>query len=147
MKNTKKLFLGILIFSLLYVLAACGKNKEQIATLELKSNPTTGYSWYASQSPELFEINSEYIADSSDPDLVGCGGKDVFTLKPLKAGSCEVSFVYQRPWETTEPADTYVYQITVTDDLRIQVNGGSAGLSRTANGSSEVPEFVIASVK
>lgn len=139
----RKALAVILALSAVFALSSCGKARPQTARISFDSNPTTGYTWNAFQSGDLFDIASEYTPESSDQELVGSGGTHTFTLTPLKAGNCKVSFVYQRPWEAMELGDTYTYDITVTERLQIKVNGGTADVSGDANILPIVPEFVI----
>ena len=54
----------VLIAALAAVLlvSACGKETPvpQTVTVSLESNPTTGYSWQAAQTEELFKIDKTY---------------------------------------------------------------------------------------
>ena len=136
MKHMNKIIALLLAAVFLFAFSACGKKTPQEATISFSSNPTTGYTWYAFQSSDLFEISDEYVADEAAEGMTGVGGTHYFTLTPVKAGSCEVSFVYQRPWEAMELGDTYSYQVTVSNDMQITVTGGTAGVSGTED---EVP--------
>eukprot|EP00292_Cryptomonas_paramecium_P024196 CAMPEP_0113680918 /NCGR_PEP_ID=MMETSP0038_2-20120614/11640_1 /TAXON_ID=2898 /ORGANISM="Cryptomonas paramecium" /LENGTH=144 /DNA_ID=CAMNT_0000599461 /DNA_START=13 /DNA_END=447 /DNA_ORIENTATION=- /assembly_acc=CAM_ASM_000170 len=70
-------------------------------TVNLESNPTTGYSWQLVSSSEYIEkVDNKYVATSSQPGLVGGGGTDVWTFKGKAPGSGELVFAYKRPWET-----------------------------------------------
>lgn len=133
----------VIALAALLLLAACGKADPQTAEISLKSNPTTGYSWFAFQSSDLFEITDEYFPDSTDEHIAGGGGYQHFVLKPLKAGECEVSFIYQRPWEAMELGDDYTFNISVSKNLKIKVNGMSAGIAGDADVFPEIPELTI----
>lgn len=133
----------IIALAAVLVLSACGKAGPQTAEISLKSNPTTGYSWFAFQNSDLFEITDEYIPDSTDEHIAGSGGYQHFVLKPLKAGECEVSFIYQRPWEAMELGDDYTFNISVSKNLQIKVNGMSAGITGEADVFPEIPEMII----
>lgn len=122
--------------------AGCGA-QAQVATLTLTSNPTTGYSWMASQSEELFTITSEYTPDSTDPAITGAGGTQVFTLTPVKAGTTTVTFVYARSWEDAGDADSCAFFVTVGKDMTIEVTGCAADLSGDADTVPEIPHLVI----
>lgn len=133
----------IIALAAVMLLSACGKAAPQTAGISLKSNPTTGYSWFAFQNSDLFEITEEYVPDSTDGQTVGSGGYQRFVLKPVKAGTCEVSFVYQRPWEAMELGDTYTYDITVSKNMQIEVNGGTAGIKGDMDVLPVVPQLDI----
>ena len=145
MKRKICIVISLLLIAAL-VLSACGKKSKdpQTGTIELAGNPTTGYEWYAFQNSDLFDITNEYTPDSTDPNITGAGGTYTFTLTPLKAGECEVSFVYQRPWEAIELADTsYTFYITVTSDMQIEVTGMQGGAGDDADTLPQIPEITV----
>ena len=144
--NRKTRIAALLLLIAALVVSACGKKSKdpQVGTIELAGNPTTGYEWFAFQNSDLFEITNEYTPDSTDPDITGAGGTYTFTLTPLKAGECEVSFVYQRPWEAIELADTsYTFYITVTSDMQIEVTGMQGGAAGDEDTLPIIPEIVV----
>ena len=61
----------IIALALVLLLAACGKEAPapQTVTVTLASNPTTGFSWQAAQSEELFKIESSY-AGKDHPEVL-----------------------------------------------------------------------------
>lgn len=125
----KKTF--VLAIAAVLLISACGKQTltPQLVTFELKSNPTTGYSWQASQSEELFRIESVYKENEHAEGMVGVGGVETFTLTPLKTGTTEVTLTYARSWEGGEPADQVVYVFEIDKDLQVKmVNGYSIGM-------------------
>lgn len=74
------------------------------ATIQLASNPTTGYSWTAtSYDNSLITLSHKYIR--SQPELIGSGGDEVWTItatqKALNAPrqTTTINFGYLRPWE------------------------------------------------
>ncbi len=74
-------------------------------TIVLESNPTTGYHWdivgELDQSVVDF-IKSEYVS-TSDPNLVGGGGLDVWAFKSANAGETQITLGYYPP--SNEPID------------------------------------------
>ena len=96
--------------------AATVRLEGNIATVELKGNPTTGYSWDYTMSPEgiVREVSSDYVPDKTDDNVTGSGGKFVFTFEAVSAGEAELVFSYFRPWETDIPAlETVTYRAVV----------------------------------
>ncbi len=68
--------------------------------IELKSNPTTGYSWEYTGVYEWIQVmDKTYETDT--PVLTGSGGTDIFTFKANSEGTAMLDFVYKRSWETT----------------------------------------------
>ena len=118
--NKSSMFLVLL---LLICIAALGlgcsaTQKQKTATVELTGNPTTGYTWVYTMSPEgvVAEVSNEYIADKTNGAVVGSGGKFIFTFEALTAGEAELVFSYLRVWEKNIPAvETTVYRVIVDD--------------------------------
>ena len=126
----KKLIITVLTAAL--ILSACGKETlaPQIVSFSLDSNPTTGYSWQVAQSEELFKIETVYAENEHAEGMVGVGGKETFTLTPLKSGSTEVTLTYLRPWEGGEKADQIVYTFEIDKNLQVKmINGYSTGVA------------------
>ena len=68
--------------------------------ISLDSNRTAGYEWQFSKpiNNTVLEFRgSEYI--TSDPDLVGAGGKELWNFKSLEVGMTIVALKYVRPFE------------------------------------------------
>jgi inhibitor of cysteine peptidase len=73
-------------------------------TVTLCSNPTTGFQWESaviSDQSVLTETNHQFVGPE-DENLVGAGGKDVWTFQALKKGTSTISIAYSRPWEGGE---------------------------------------------
>lgn len=76
------------------------------ATIALKENPSTGYSWrvdaQASANLAILRIGEGgFTTDdgAGDPPLVGAPGVHRWTIEALSKGRARVEFVYERPWE------------------------------------------------
>lgn len=142
MKIRNGIFGLMIMFSI--ILAGCGAKKAQTATLELPSNPTTGYEWQAVQDKELFDISSEYVEDEKDQEMVGVGGRQIFTLTPKEAGKTTVTFSYIRPWEEgVEPESKVSYQMEVSKDLQIKVLSSTGALPGNMNTVPDMPDMEI----
>ena len=120
----KKMVMIALALALL--LAACGKETPapQTVSIALDSNPTTGFSWQAAQSEELFKIESSYAVKDHPEGMVGVGGTETFTLTPLKAGKTEVTFTYARAWGGGEQADQVVYTFEIDKNFQVKMLDG-----------------------
>ena len=107
----------VLLFIAMVSLFGCaGMQARKTETIELEGNPTTGYTWVYSMSPEgvVAEVSNEYIPDQTAPGVVGSGGKFVFTFEAVAAGEAELVFSYLRTWEGTIPAlRTAIYRAIV----------------------------------
>lgn len=82
--------------------------------IQLKENPTTGYSWNVTVTEGLSIIHDEFIAP--DTRLVGAGGEHVWTLEAVGLGEQIFYGVYHRPWEPENPEDaTYTVKYLVVE--------------------------------
>ena len=93
----------------------------QSLLLRVESNPTTGFSWAASQERELFDIASVYTAAPQSGPVSGAGGWQSFLLTPKEPGSARVTFTYSRPWEPSDADPQFHYRFEVSEDLQISV--------------------------
>jgi len=89
---------------------------DDVVTITLVSNPTTGYSW------QVMEIDNAILVQDGDPEykqspgsegLVGAGGTEIFRFKAVGAGETTLGLGYMRPWESVQPIETFTIQITV----------------------------------
>jgi inhibitor of cysteine peptidase len=84
---------------------------DDILTLNLDGNPTTGFMWKIdSVDRDCLQIVEQSYQPSSN--LVGSGGVFSFSFHAGKAGSSPLSVVYTRPWERNIPP-AKSFQITV----------------------------------
>ena len=90
--------------------------EQKTAVIELEGNPTTGYTWVCSISPEgiVREVSNKYIPNNTNEKIVGSGGKFVFTFEAMSEGEAELVFSYLRIWEEAiPPIDTVIYRAIV----------------------------------
>ena len=62
---------------------------------------TTGYRWKLSDNfteGVVRLVKSEYVAPETE--MVGAGGKEVWTFKVVEPGETTIDLEYVRPWET-----------------------------------------------
>lgn len=100
-------------------LPGCSTTKQ--ITIELQSNPSTGYSWNWSQEGTGSLALVEDTFERSSSPLVGAPGKQVFVFSGDDPGSVTLTFTYARPWETTSLAsqDTKVFFYVVDSNGNI----------------------------
>jgi inhibitor of cysteine peptidase len=82
-------------------------------TISLPANPSTGYSWVVSSiNPALLNQigDPEFSAES---DLIGAAGTMTFHFEATAAGQDSLQLNYLRPWEDTEPLETYTVTVNV----------------------------------
>ncbi|MDP4108668.1 MAG: protease inhibitor I42 family protein [Bacillota bacterium] len=87
----------------------------QTVNVELRRNPTTGFTWHYSLGNEgILEKSAEsYTPDSA---LTGSGGVCVWSFKALKAGQAKLIFKYYRDADGEASAtagNTVLYNVTV----------------------------------
>ncbi len=88
----------------------------QQVTLELQSNPTTGYSWELTSAPDTAVVR--IVSDTYVPpaqQIPGAGGSQRIVVEGVAAGEMTLEFGYRRPWETdVPPTETADFQVTVS---------------------------------
>ena len=84
-------------------------------TLSLCSNPSTGFEWSRdariSGSSVIQQVDHAY-QEPGARGTVGAAGKEVWTFKALKQGTCTVSLEYSRPWQGGEKGQ-WTYTLTI----------------------------------
>jgi inhibitor of cysteine peptidase len=84
-------------------------------TIELKSNPSTGYSWEIARITDVkvaVFVKKEYAPDRSG--LVGAPGKEYWTFRAVAPGRTTIDLHYVRPWQNRQKAvDAASYEIIV----------------------------------
>ena len=88
--------------------------KDQILTITLASNPTTGYSWEWVDAGDgvLQQVGEAEFKSSSN--LVGASGTETLRFSAEKAGQTALKLIYHRPWEKdVEPLETFAVQVVV----------------------------------
>jgi inhibitor of cysteine peptidase len=92
-----------------------GINLGENVVISLGSNRTTGYQWQLASPVDkniLELVGSEYITPKTQ--LVGAGGKEVWTFKTLARGKTIISFKYVRLWEKgVLPVQTATFTVIV----------------------------------
>ncbi len=86
--------------------------------IKLKSNPTTGYSWFLREyNTALIESVSHAFQAPTDKKLMGASGFEVWKFKVKPAAftvpqQTTLKFVYARPWESGEPTTQQLFKVT-----------------------------------
>jgi len=75
--------------------------KGENFTLQLRENPSTGYSWELNVTEGLSVLSDEYTQDEAAEDKVGVGGTHTWILEAVEPGSQHVNGIYRRSWENT----------------------------------------------
>lgn len=86
----------------------------EIVTITLTENPTTGYTWNATNSTGLEIISDNYTADDVPAGMVGSGGIHAWMAKAVETGNQTFSAILMRSWEPiTGDEETYSLDILV----------------------------------
>ena len=73
-------------------------------TIELESNPTTGYEWQPAFSPEQVALVRRELRPAGgqaggEGPAVGAGGTERFVFEALAAGTTAIGMALKRSWE------------------------------------------------
>jgi inhibitor of cysteine peptidase len=85
--------------------------------IKLKSNPTTGYTWFLrGYNSELLQPVA-HMVQAPDSKLVGAPGFELWTFKAKPAAfvvpqQTTIRLVYSRPWEASETATQLMFKVT-----------------------------------
>lgn len=88
----------------------------QFFTVELESNPGTGYkwNWQLKPDPALVKLEREiHRPRSCEARLIGGGGVDVWTFRALMPGYTALELEYRRPWENKPPQARFTLEIAI----------------------------------
>ena len=89
--------------------------KGEMFSIELDSNPSTGYRWDLQlKAGKASLVDEDFISDAPKNSMVcGAGGKKVFIFKAEEAGTIEIDATYKRPWKSDGAAQSQSFKITV----------------------------------
>lgn len=116
--KTKKVW--ILIFFCL-LLAGCKSvsfNTNE-KTLELRGNPTTGYTWIYTVEDDSIILVEEDIKYLGQDGVVGAPSLFTYTIKSLKQGKTTLKLEYKRPWEDKAAEEIRYFVVTVKENGKI----------------------------
>ena len=112
----KNLYFVVFLCLAFYFFGCSGIPEQMTTTIELDGNPTTGYTWVYTMLPEgiVREVSNDYVPNRTN--VVGSGGKFIFTFEAITEGATELNFSYLRVWEEgIAPAQTVIYNAIVDD--------------------------------
>ena len=84
-------------------------------TIELESNPTTGYEWTIATWPDkgILGLTGDWF-EPPKADMVGAPGKHYYRFKASASGHAYAAFAYSRSFEGNEtPERTHTVDVTV----------------------------------
>ncbi len=123
-KSLKTILISSLFSFVIALLISCASTdfKAEKKTIELKGNPTTGYTW-------LYEIDDESVISIEEDvkylgakGMVGAPSLFTYTITARKSGNTKITFEYKRPWETQPALETKVYEVSVDGQGRLVIS-------------------------
>lgn len=79
-------------------------------TIELESNPTTGYQWDLEFDAELVRVLDRKVEPRAT--AFGAGGTERFVVEPMRVGETAIRARYRRVWEAA-PVETQEFEVHV----------------------------------
>ena len=124
MNKLKSLFLITLIFGAFFMSSCTSQKsfKSDSVTIELKGNPSTGFTWILTLSSENIVTVSKDVKYLGAEGMVGAPSMFYFTVSSLASGNTILTLEYKRPWEEKAPLETKVYNITVDKKGKITMS-------------------------
>ena len=96
--------------------------KSDSVTIELKGNPSTGFTWISTLSSENVVTVSKDVKYLGAKGMVGAPSMFYFRVSSLASGNTILTLEYKRPWEEKAPLETKVYNITVDKKGKITMS-------------------------
>lgn len=129
--------------------------KSDSVTIELKGNPSTGYTWISTLSSENIVEISKDVKYLGGEGMVGAPSMFYFTVSSVSAGNTVLTLEYKRPWEETEPLEKKVYNITVDkkgkitmeENQNIKLTYKSVSMNEGLKMMTESSDFVLLDVR
>ena len=123
----------LLLFTAVYIFSGCtikgatyteSNNRDNlnlkindVITIRLESNATTGYKWNLSEESNsgiIALVSSDYTEKENKDNLVGVGGFETFTFKAVSSGNTTLILTYNKPWEkNVQPEKIFKLNISV----------------------------------
>ena len=105
------------------VFSSCSSThfKSSKKKIEMKGNPTTGYTWFYTIEDESIvrlEQKTKYLGSRN---MSGAPSLFTYTIISLKPGTTKITFEYKRPWEDKPAEDTTIYTVTVDERGKIEL--------------------------
>ena len=129
--------------------------KSDSETIELKGNPSTGYTWEAVLSSENIVEVSKDVKYLGSEGMVGAPSMFYFTVSSVSAGNTVLTLEYKRPWEEIAPLETKFYNITVDkkgkitmeENQNIKLTYKSVSMDEGLKMMAESSDFILLDVR
>ena len=124
-------------------------------TIELKGNPSTGYTWEAVLSDENIVEISKDVKYLGAKGMVGAPSMFYFTVRSLSVGNTILTLEYKRPWEEKTPLETKVYninvdergKITMEENQNIKLTYKSVSMAEGLKTMAESRDYILLDVR
>lgn len=88
--------------------------------IELKSNPSTGYIWNVDGKPDSDVIRlmlRQFVVQNKEKNIAGAPRREEFIYKAVGAGETGIRLSLKRPWERTQPRETFQVRIVIKPEV------------------------------
>ncbi|MBR3867852.1 MAG: protease inhibitor I42 family protein [Clostridia bacterium] len=103
-----------LVSLMIAVISLLGLNKNTV-TVELYTNPASGYSWeYSYDDTGILTLSKSYYIPDSSAILSGGGGTQNFNFSAITSGTVNITFRYVNK-DDGSVASEYIYTYIVDD--------------------------------
>ena len=118
--KTKKV---LILFLLSLIFAGCKSASFHSSekNLELRGNPTTGYTWIYTIGDESIIQVDEDIQYLGKEGMAGAPSLFTYTVRSLKQGNTNLKFEYKRPWEDKKAEEVRFFEVTVKENGKISM--------------------------
>ena len=129
--------------------------KSDSVTIELKGNPSTGYTWEAVLASENIVEISKNVKYLGAKGMVGAPSMFYFTVRSLSVGNTVLTLEYKRPWEEKEALEKKIYNITVDkkgkitmeENQNIKLTYKSVSMDEGLKMMAESSDFILLDVR
>lgn len=92
-------------------------SKSPEFTIKLKSNPTTGFSWFLREYDAALITPVKYTFQKSEQKLAGAPGYEIWTFRVKPVGfivpqQTVLRMIYARPWQGADSSTQIVFRVT-----------------------------------
>ena len=89
-------------------------------SIQLKSNPTTGFSWFLREYDDHIIVPVKRTYQKANAKLIGSSGNEIwiFKVKPEAFAvpqQTTIRLIYARPWENRDSTTPIVFRVTTQD--------------------------------
>ena len=157
MNKLKSLFLISLFFGAVFMYSCTSQKsfKSDSVTIELKGNPSTGYTWEAVLASENIVEISKDVKYLGSEGMVGAPSMFYFTVSSLSSGNTVLTLEYKRPWEEKEALEKKIYNITVDkkgkitmeENQNIKLTYKSVSMEEGLKMMAESSDFILLDVR